>query len=606
MKGRSTASGGRRGSGRSRKPKQPSAGEALQVLAPAPPAERSEAFDTLWRDLLAFCAVVERTPIRRVATGGIGKKNLQRILPWLRRSEEEYASFLGAFLIDRRILFEGEDRWEASRPNLLRLWQPERLLRGVYHFWLRTPLWNESLQDPDVLSFVRREYVVQDPSLEARRRRLCEELATLPPQGEIEIGSLLGRLDRTFAVRGHRTNDPGFAPYGGRIAPGATLRRILAGPLRWLGLVEPTGAAGRPIEPTEADAFRVTRLGARVFRENWEEVARALGGALADPAARVTVQPNLEVLAPPDLDPAAYLTLARLADLRSVDVYTTFAITWDSLMNALDRGLSAQQILEFLEQISATEVPPTVRQLVRDCEGRHGEVQIGIAGPYIEAREKRLLEELEANPRFGAYLQRRIGEQVALLASNVDLGRLARELRQSGYSVRSAGADKLQITPHGAQLTVTRTELEALYAAVRAATRIAHDLDPDFDLSALASLEETLVLELSRQADSGAQNRARELEALVERLLRARGPAARAAAPPTEAKELEEIRSMLVAAVEKRMPLEIEYDGFQGVTRRVVEPQSFDGRYLTAFCRLRQDQRVFNSARILSARLLHE
>jgi predicted DNA-binding transcriptional regulator YafY len=50
--------------------------------------------------------------------------------------------------------------------------------------------------------------------------------------------------------------------------------------------------------------------------------------------------------------------------------------------------------------------------------------------------------------------------------------------------------------------------------------------------------------------------------------------------------------------------MEIEYDGFQGVTRRVVEPASFDGRYLTGFCRLRQDQRVFNTARILSAKLV--
>jgi predicted DNA-binding transcriptional regulator YafY len=52
--------------------------------------------------------------------------------------------------------------------------------------------------------------------------------------------------------------------------------------------------------------------------------------------------------------------------------------------------------------------------------------------------------------------------------------------------------------------------------------------------------------------------------------------------------------------------MEIEYDGFQGVTRRVIEPASFDGRYLTAYCRLRQDQRVFNTAKILSARLIAE
>src|SRR5882724_8863749 len=143
---------------------------------PAPERERSEAFETLVRDLLTFAGHFERTSTKRVATGGIGKKTIQRIAPFLRRNDEEYASFLGLFLIDRRVLFEGEDRWEISRPNLLRLWQPERLLRSLFHFWLRTPLWNESLADPDVLSFVRREYISHDPTLEARRRRLSEEL----------------------------------------------------------------------------------------------------------------------------------------------------------------------------------------------------------------------------------------------------------------------------------------------------------------------------------------------------------------------------------------------------------------------------------------------
>ncbi len=73
---------------------------------------------------------------------------------------------------------------------------------------------------------------------------------------------------------------------------------------------------------------------------------------------------------------------------------------------------------------------------------------------------------------------------------------------------------------------------------------------------------------------------------------------------PTVARDSEDIRALLLAAVENHTPMEIEYDGFQGVTRRIVEPSSFDGRYLSGFCRLRQDQRVFNTARILAAKLV--
>lgn len=568
--------------------------------AVAAPAARSEAFETLARDLLTFAGHFERTSTKRVATGGIGKKTLQRIAPFLRRSDEEYASFLGAFLIDRRVLFEGEDRWEISRPNLLRLWQPERLLRSLYHFWLRTPLWNESLADPDVLSLVRREYISSDPTLEARRRRLCEELRAAADS--VELGALLSRLDRSLQARGRGSDDGAMSRYGGRVSPASLLRRMLCGPLTWLGLVEP--AARRAGGASEIEAFRVTSLGRQVLTESWPAIIAAYGTSLADPSARVTLQPNLEILVPPDLDPAVYLNLARLGDLRSVDIYTALAVTWDSLMNALDRGFSADQLLAFLDSVSATGVPATVRQLVQDCDGRHGEVRIGVAGPYIEAREGTLLGELEANPRFAPYIQRRIGDQLALLTSNVDLGNLAKELRKAGYSVSSTGTDKVQITTHGAQLTLTLPELEEIYAAVRAATKLARDVDPDFDLSALTTLEETLALELTRREDTGAPTRAKELESLVEKLLRARGRRVQdQPEAPTEARESEDIRALLLTAVENHTPMAIEYDGFQGVTRRIVEPSSFDGRYLTGFCRLRQDQRVFNTARILSAKL---
>lgn len=564
-----------------------------------PPIERSEAFETLCRDLLTFCGHFERSSTKRVATGGIGKKTLQRIAPSLRRSDEEYASFLGVFLIDRRILVEGEDRWEISRPNLTRIWQPERLLRSILHFWLRTALWNESLADPDVLSLVRREYISPDPTLEARRRRLCEEmLATADGEG-VELGALLAKLDRSLQAR-HRSGDDGISRSGGRVSPAALLRRMLAGPLRWLGLAEPAGR--KPGAISEIEVFRTAPLGRLALTESWPAIVQAYGTTLSDPAARVTLQPNLEILAPPDLEPGVYLNLARLGDLRSVDIYTTFAVTWDSMMNALDRGFTGEQLLAFLESVSATGIPATLRQLVQDCEGRHGEVRIGIAGPYVEAREGTLLGELEANPRFAPYIQRRIGDQLALLTSNVDLGSLAKELRKAGYSVASTGNDKVQVTSHGAQLALSRPELEELYAAVRATTKIAREVDPDFDLSALATLEETLALELTRNEDSGAPTRAKELELLVEKLLRARERRGVVVEAPLEARDSEDIKAMLLGAVESHALMEIEYDGFQGVTKRVIEPSSFDGRYLTAFCRLRQDERVFNTARILWAR----
>jgi hypothetical protein len=376
---------------------------------------------------------------------------------------------------------------------------------------------------------------------------------------------------------------------------------MLHGPLSWFGVVKSTSREGN--HPEE---FRVTPLGQRILLEDWAGVTNALGNMIFDPDAKITTQPNLEVLAPPNLDPSAYLNLARLADLQSVDIYTTFTITWDSLMNALDRGSTAKQVLGFMTSTNATPLPDTVRQLIDDCQVRHGEIRLGIAGYYIEVRDAALLQELEENPRFDPWIQRTIGEHVALLVPSVDLTSLSRELRRAGYSVSLTGGEKVQMRTSGAQISVSHPELEELYAAVRAATQLATEVDPDFDLSALESLEETLALELTRQEDSGGQTRARELEALVAQLLQAHGHRTREEPVLEEAKDLDEIRVLLETAIERKIPIKIEYDGFQGITHRILEASSFDGRYVTGFCRLREDQRVFNSARILSARLVHD
>ena len=156
---------------------------------------------------------------------------------------------------------------------------------------------------------------------------------------------------------------------------------MLQGPLAWLGIVESVLPLARTsADLVETEIFRVTALGQKVLAEDWNGVANALGATLSNSSARMTVQPNLEVLAPPDLDPTTYLNLARLGELRSVDIYTTFAITWDSLMNALDRGSSAKQVLAFLESTSATAVDKkqyTTGEVLRTFSGHAGRVRPG-------------------------------------------------------------------------------------------------------------------------------------------------------------------------------------------------------------------------------------
>ena len=202
------------------------------------------------------------------------------------------------------------------------------------------------------------------------------------------------------------------------------------------GSVSSSRWCGGPPASSEPEAFRVTPLGRFAFTENWPAIIQTRSAPRSltrRPASRCSRTSRSSLRRTSNRRSTS--TLRGLSDLRSVDIYTAFAITWDSLMNALDRGFSAEQLLAFLESVSATGVPATVRQLVEDCEGRHGEVRIGVAGPYIEAREGTLLGELEANPRFAPYIQRRIGD--AARAAHVE--RRSREAREES-SARPATA----------------------------------------------------------------------------------------------------------------------------------------------------------------------
>lgn len=95
-------------------------------------------------------------------------------------------------------------------------------------------------------------------------------------------------------------------------------------------------------------------------------------------------------------------TLERLvevaADVESRGAATTVRFTPESVLRALDRGATADELLAELASHSRTPVPQPLEYLVRDTARRHGRVRVGTASSYVRAEDPVLLAGIAEDP----------------------------------------------------------------------------------------------------------------------------------------------------------------------------------------------------------------
>ena len=194
----------------------------------------------------------------------------------------------------------------------------------------------------------------------------------------------------------------------------------------------------RPLLPDNCKFhFQITGLGRSLlssFQEHHGMFTADTPVALPfrDDMIHFTILPNLDVVAPPDLNLARFHKLRRFAIIRHIDVMSILGITRDSLRSGLDSGLTGEEILAFLQESCPSGIPDTVRHLIRECTARYGEVTLAHAGGYIRTEDPSLLENLKNNKATAGFIKEIIGGNTAILQHNADLQNVARELQKMG------------------------------------------------------------------------------------------------------------------------------------------------------------------------------
>lgn len=615
--------------------------------------------NTVLRDLVALCNLIDRYPVKELATGGIGKNDLKKFLPSLSRFKSvKYAELLSLFAIQKKFLVSTGESYRVSHSFLKWLENAQAAYVDLLTWWLATSDWNEEFLDGNTVH-------VEPPvsglvNIVPMRRLALEVLRDMPKDRWCRFDAYVEELQPRIAQEIPRRGEPLTYEKHTR-GNDVVVESILAECLYWLGIVaigvqhesdlDSIGmrvgdgktlkargdGRGRPRKQHEIEfSFRLTDLGRYVLGFDTEEWPRLFTGSKMGDVQpfdyntdQFIVQPTLEVIVPPDLRLSSFYHLNEICEVKSIDVMSILTITKASIRDGMDRGLRAEEMLAFLQRSSRTALPESLAVLIRECADKHGEVNMGFAGGYILVDDDGLLERVRANKKIAPAIKDVIDNRVVMLNPDTDVKRLARELQKIGFMPRLASEHVHMKDEDTYHFSLTREDMYTLIAAVRYANEVTDEkgrrvaeerlapllerLRPDpRSAASLTDLSEPLVRMWTRAAEAGIEARINSVRdsfnvklTQLATVTPGRTGTRHQYEGPNPATGPAEVRALLEFALDHELEVELDYvKTNQEEVHELVAIESLERDRLLARSKSRQDAfSVFKVDRIIRARL---
>ncbi len=301
---------------------------------------------------------------------------------------------------------------------------------------------------------------------------------------------------------------------------------------------------------------------------------------MTEPA--LVLQPTLEGLTPMFQNPHRLLKLAQVAEVEGLDTMATFRVGPDTLVRALDFGLSLEDIKLRLGNRpgdSSAVMPSTLLQLLEDLGQRVGEVEVQQGKRLVRARTAHLADELLLRPELLPLKLNPISDTVLEVRGH---GNAFALLKAAGY-----------LPKPGRFLPVSLDEDEDLYL---------------WSMACLSFVDEKGVnhhLEPVRQMIRAALQRLHDEDPNLYQEVQKRVPMLHLGGGN---QAVEEMRLILDYAAGRNLMVELTYlpAAAHRTQLRRVTPRVIEGDHLQAFCHLHQEEMAFRLTRIQGARLLNE
>jgi hypothetical protein len=326
---------------------------------------------------------------------------------------------------------------------------------------------------------------------------------------------------------------------------------------------------------------------------------------LPEPARRAVFQADLTAVVPGLADPPLAALLDSAADREGSGGATTWRFGEASVRRALDVGETADGLLAALREAADGALPQPLEYLIGDVARRHGGVRVRAVSCVVHAAPA-LIAEIAAARALSA-----LGLTVlapTVLASARPAEETLTALRSAGYVPVGEDADGLPRLERTAPRRAPARRVAASTAPFAAPApwrrggagpaaepyELAKDLlgRPGGDAS--EALAEVVPLRPRRDGEPAGRAHLR----LVSQPDPGAGAVADAVA--LHAAHLDGAQQRLLAeAIEAGTPILVDYTTAAGTpSRRVIEPAELDRHLLTAWCHLRDEERVFALDRI--------
>lgn len=139
--------------------------------------------------------------------------------------------------------------------------------------------------------------------------------------------------------------------------------------------------------------------------------------AFEAPASTVTLQADLTAMVVGVAAPALRAVLDDAADVESRGAATVWRFSEATVRRSLDRGRTADELLDVLGRCATRDVPQPLRYLIGDVARRHGEARVGRATSYVRSDDEGLLARVVAGRRATALGLRLLAPTVAVAAA---------------------------------------------------------------------------------------------------------------------------------------------------------------------------------------------
>jgi hypothetical protein len=150
--------------------------------------------------------------------------------------------------------------------------------------------------------------------------------------------------------------------------------------------------------------------------------------------SKFTIQPNFEIIIPPNFDEKKYFKLLSFIETIKTETLNTFKITKQSIYNAILDGVKQKDLERFLASNSGVRIPKNVLDLINDCYSQFNKIEL-YRNQYILKASKLIIKKIEHDPELVGFIQDKLNSETLLLQHRLNIHKLINKYKSLGLKI---------------------------------------------------------------------------------------------------------------------------------------------------------------------------